>query len=220
MDEGTVLDVIQADCSCAGVLPVEGCTDPTACNFAADANVDNGTCAYVGQGSITGNMVPTNMTQETYTYTGGTAGNSYSWSVNGGEILTAASGVDVTSIDVMWQVDGFGSVAVTETHASFDCEDQISSTINVLINDIAEWEAAGISVFPNPVSDVLNISWDNRPSDAILRIFDATGREVLTQTLGMASSTWDVTQWARGTYTLRIESTESQLRLTQPVILR
>lgn len=220
MDEGTILDVIQADCSCAGELPVEGCTDAEACNFTAEANVDNGSCEYVGLGSITGNMVPTNLTQETYSYTGGTAGNSYSWSVNGGEILTAASGVDVTSIDVMWQADGFGSVAVTETHASLDCEDQISSTINVLINDIAEWDAAGISVFPNPVSDVLNITWENKPSDAILRIFDATGREVMAENLAGASTAWNVSSWARGAYTLHIESTEANLRLTQPMILR
>ena len=44
-DAGTMMDTVQADCSCAGVVIVEGCTDPAACEYDPAANVDNGSCA-------------------------------------------------------------------------------------------------------------------------------------------------------------------------------
>lgn len=49
-DEGTILDVVGVDCECAGVLPVEGCTDSDACNYDAAANLDDGSCFSIGDG--------------------------------------------------------------------------------------------------------------------------------------------------------------------------
>ena len=46
MDDMTVNDVVNADCDCVGEAAVEGCTDNTACNFMADANVEDGSCLY------------------------------------------------------------------------------------------------------------------------------------------------------------------------------
>jgi hypothetical protein len=210
-DDNTVLDAIQADCSCAGVPPVNGCTDADACNFSSEANIDDGTCEFVGQGTIEGNMTPQNGLQETYTYSGGTAGFTYSWTVNGGQILTAASGMDVTSVDVLWEVDGFGSIGVTESHGTLDCEELVSVTVNVLINNIEEIEAAGISLFPNPVSDMLNVRWTSAPADAEFRLFDASGREVFMSRWMGASMVWDLSSLASGTYTLSIIATDVQL---------
>ena len=44
-DATTVDDVIQADCSCAG-MTAPGCTNATACNFDAAATVDDGSCVF------------------------------------------------------------------------------------------------------------------------------------------------------------------------------
>lgn len=46
-DAGTTNDVYDAVCGCAGVPVVNGCTDPTACNYDATANVDDGSCDLV-----------------------------------------------------------------------------------------------------------------------------------------------------------------------------
>ncbi len=47
VDPTTVDDTIQPDCSCAGVQ-VPGCTDLAACNYDANATVDDASCLFVG----------------------------------------------------------------------------------------------------------------------------------------------------------------------------
>jgi len=63
-DATTVDDVIQADCSCAG-MTAPGCTNATACNFDAAATVDDGSCVFAtgcdvcdGNGGVTDNPEP------------------------------------------------------------------------------------------------------------------------------------------------------------------
>jgi len=41
-------DAIGSDCNCSGILVVEGCISPVACNYDSDATVDNGTCVFPG----------------------------------------------------------------------------------------------------------------------------------------------------------------------------
>ena len=42
----TIMDTIQADCTCVGIPAEPGCTDPAACNYSDVANVDDGSCDY------------------------------------------------------------------------------------------------------------------------------------------------------------------------------
>jgi len=44
----TIDDVLDSNCECSGVNAVTGCTDSNACNFSASANIDDGSCFYVG----------------------------------------------------------------------------------------------------------------------------------------------------------------------------
>ena len=46
----TVGDVLSSTCTCAGTLQIPGCTDATACNYNAAANVSNGSCTYAQSG--------------------------------------------------------------------------------------------------------------------------------------------------------------------------
>ena len=43
-DAGTMTDTIQGDCSCAGIVIVNGCTNAAACNYNVAANVDDASC--------------------------------------------------------------------------------------------------------------------------------------------------------------------------------
>ncbi|MBM3428549.1 MAG: lamin tail domain-containing protein, partial [Bacteroidetes bacterium] len=51
----TVNDIIQADCSCQGTLYITGCTNPLACNFVSNANIEDGSCLIIGNDCNDGN---------------------------------------------------------------------------------------------------------------------------------------------------------------------
>ncbi len=55
-DATTADDTIQPNCGCEGtIIEVPGCTSPLACNFNPEANVEDGSCYFVGQGCDDGN---------------------------------------------------------------------------------------------------------------------------------------------------------------------
>jgi len=81
----------------------------------------------------------------------------------------------------------------------YDCQiyDGISSTSDL---QLAE---AGFQLFPNPVSTILNISWEgNEPIE--LFIHDLLGQVVEQQTVSPGSSQLDLSDWANGVYLLNI----------------
>ncbi len=49
-DPNTIDDAYSANCQCEGTLYIPGCTDSTACNYNADATVNNGSCTYPDPG--------------------------------------------------------------------------------------------------------------------------------------------------------------------------
>jgi uncharacterized protein (TIGR02145 family) len=51
----TTNDVIDGNCTCSGVLMVNGCTNVQACNYNPSANVDNGSCLIPGASCNDGN---------------------------------------------------------------------------------------------------------------------------------------------------------------------
>jgi len=56
----TMNDVINANCQCAGVLMVSGCTNPQACNYNSAATQNDNSCLYTGATCDDGNANTTN----------------------------------------------------------------------------------------------------------------------------------------------------------------
>jgi hypothetical protein len=54
-DPNTVNDMTDINCVCHGILYILGCTDNTACNYQASANIENGSCLYTNQNCNDGN---------------------------------------------------------------------------------------------------------------------------------------------------------------------
>jgi Secretion system C-terminal sorting domain len=59
-DATTINDVVDANCNCAGTLGTAGCMDGTACNYDANAVIDDGSCLFVGQICDDGDSTTTN----------------------------------------------------------------------------------------------------------------------------------------------------------------
>lgn len=94
-DPLTYNDVINANCQCAGIAILSGCTNPQACNFNALANVEDGSCLIQGTSCDDGNSNTTNDVINGSCFCAGTQ-------VNGSQLLPgnatcATQNISVTS---------------------------------------------------------------------------------------------------------------------------
>jgi uncharacterized protein (TIGR02145 family) len=80
----TMNDVIDGNCTCSGVLMVNGCTNAQACNFNPSANVDDGSCLIQGASCNDGNA---NTTNDVINANCQCAGTSTSGSGTGAQLL-------------------------------------------------------------------------------------------------------------------------------------
>ena len=89
---------------------VYGCTDPNSCTYNPNATVSDGSCTYLPAVSMTGNSNAGYLREETYSCTE-TAGSSYFWKVENGEVL---SGQGTATVRVLWHLADSGSISVRE----------------------------------------------------------------------------------------------------------
>ena len=79
------------------------------------------------------------------------------------------------------------------------------------VDEVLEESAARLSMYPNPVSDVLTLEWedaDNRPDTYEVRIMDLTGKTVFMQQFSTEISQVNVSQLAKGVYTVVVRGGE------------
>ena len=158
-DENTVFDVIGDDCTCMGVPAVFGCTDEDARNYNDAANVDDESCYTLGEGSISGPLFPFAGDEAMYTYNGA-LGDSFEWTVVGGEIT---DGQGTSQITVTWGSEAGGaSVTVLESDTT-GCEGEVVRTIQVLeVDNVEDFEALHLELVPNPARGQVFLNWGIR----------------------------------------------------------
>ncbi|MGB1074579.1 MAG: hypothetical protein ACPGYK_00175 [Flavobacteriales bacterium] len=118
----TMDDAFETDCSCTGVLIVEGCTDESACNYEANANLNVG-CAYPGDGCDDGDA---DTVSDTYNSDCSCSGLFY----NPGCIDDLACNYDPTA------TEDDGSCEYPPLY--YDCQGNCSNDVNE--NDICDEE--------------------------------------------------------------------------------
>lgn len=70
------------------------------------------------------------------------------------------------------------------------------------VNDVAFAET--VSLYPNPTSDIVNLSIDGAVSNAEVTLFSAIGQTVLSKTISSQETTLDISDINTGIYVLRI----------------
>ncbi|WP_417291637.1 FG-GAP-like repeat-containing protein [Corallibacter sp.] len=98
------------DLSISPSVKIYGCTDPTSCNYNPSATVNDNSCTYLPEGTISGAVTSGFLRQETYSYPA--TGTSIFWSVRGGELV---SGQGTPSIVVKWGLNETGKITVSES---------------------------------------------------------------------------------------------------------
>ena len=205
-DESTVFDMLVFDvlvegCMCEGVLAVPGCMDDDACNYNMEANVDDESCVFMGEGAISGPLFPDAGDVSTYTYSGA-EGTTFTWTVVGGEVM---AGQGTNSIEVTWGADaGPGSVTVLEGDG-MGCEGEVVRTVTILATSNLDEAASGaISLSPNPAREAFVVTFDQTLAGQVeVVLFDALGAQVKeVQTQGEVS----VQDLAPGRYTAQVRT--------------
>jgi PKD repeat protein len=104
----------------------------------------------------------------------------------------------------------------------YGCADTITRTsaVNVGVEEIAIDQ--GITVYPNPAQEVLNIVLNSmKNGTAIIEVIDAVGKTVLTESIrvsvGLNKTVLELTQLEAGSYVLLLQTGNEQL--TQPFVV-
>jgi hypothetical protein len=149
--------------------------------------------------AVSGNITPTQFTQETYTYPN-TVGSTYSWTVTNGVIL---SGQGTNSIDVTWANSGVGSVSVVETNASNCTGDEVTYNVVVIPTNVEELSSQLI-LYPNPATTELNLQTTAELIGSDLFIFDALGKQIHKQQIISTNTRINTSAFAAGNYVVKV----------------
>jgi hypothetical protein len=69
-----------------------------------------------------------------------------------------------------------------------------------------------LNIYPNPVTDVLNVQWNNTNETANLSIRDLSGRLVLSERLANGNAALELSNLSSGNYILELQTEEGTLR--------
>ena len=149
--------------------------------------------------AVSGNVTPTQFTQETYSYPN-TAGSTYTWTVTNGVIV---SGQGTNSIDVMWANTGIGSVSVVETNATTCTGDVVTYDVVVIPTNVEELSNAMI-LYPNPATTELNLQTTSDLIGTDVFVFDALGKQILKQQILSTNTIINTSSFAVGNYVVKV----------------
>ena len=104
--------------------------------------------------------------------------------------------------------NGVYAVQVTNSYGCVITSDMI--IVNVGVEEIALEDQ--LNVYPNPVTDVLNVQWKNTNESANLSIRDLSGRLVLSGRVANGNAVLDLSHLSSGNYILELQTGQSTLR--------
>jgi hypothetical protein len=149
--------------------------------------------------AVSGNVTPTQFTQETYSYTN-TAGSTYNWAVTNGVIV---SGQGTNSIDVMWANTGIGQISVVETNATNCTGDVVTYDVVVIPTNVEEL-SNHLILYPNPATTELNLQTTSDLIGTDVFVFDAVGKQILKQQILSTNTIINTSSFAAGNYVVKV----------------
>ena len=121
----------------------------------------------------------------------------------------AGSGVTSSTFTPQSATVGLNTITYTATDAS-NCTGSASATIYVEVcGGINNITANEFSIYPNPATNVLNVTYNENASGLAIKIYDMVGHLVVNQTLTGTATTINITNLSEGTYLYRIADKEN-----------
>lgn len=104
--------------------------------------------------------------------------------------------------------NGVYAVQVTNSYGCTVTSEMI--TVNVGVDEIALEDQ--LNIFPNPITDVLNVQWNNTTETATLSIRDLSGRLVLSERVANGNAVLELSNLSSGNYILELQTENGSLR--------
>ena len=149
--------------------------------------------------AVSGNVTPTQFTQEVYTYPN-TAGSTYNWTVTNGVIT---SGQGTNSITVVWANSGIGGVSVVETNSTNCASDAVNFDVVIIPTDVEELTNT-LMLYPNQATTELNLQTTSDLIGTDLFVFDALGKQILKQQILSTNTIINTSSFAAGNYVVKV----------------
>ncbi|MEX2595471.1 MAG: T9SS type A sorting domain-containing protein, partial [Salibacteraceae bacterium] len=128
------------------------------------------------------------------------SGSSYTWIVQGGELINAANNV----AEIMWFEGPQGELEITEKDLN-GCMGNTEQTITINTVGIIENSMKGLSVYPNPSDGLLNVSLPNLEGEVSIQLFDVQGQLVLHHSTNDNQTSLNIAHLDAGVYLLSIK---------------
>jgi hypothetical protein len=154
---------------------------------------------------ISGDLFLTCDASGVWYYVAGLPGFEFQWSVPDGAEFTG-QGSDSIQVNFNSQ---FGVISVVAVSPE-GCQSELSEVEVQCVTGLTASKEAGLSVFPNPVRDVLQLDWSGGQEVLTGAVFASDGRQVeQVLVLPGAMNVLNVSSWERGVYFLRLSGSES-----------
>jgi hypothetical protein len=98
-------------------------------------------------------------------------------------------------------------------------DDDLTIELDLLIDNIGQYEMPGISIYPNPTEGLLNINVSNDfPGTADFILFDLTGKVIAGWNLSNGNNQVDLSGYQKGVYIIQIKTGEDIVK--KPVMVK
>lgn len=165
-------------------------------NYNAATSVDKSFCIKPAKPSITVSNL--NTTSPTLT---STAASGNQWYRNG----VAISGATAASYSVTQA--GIYKVQVQVD----DCVSEFSNDQALIVTGDLNYDATNtIEVYPNPVTNILNVKLGRANEQKLVSFYDLTGRQMEQRQVWEAQAQFDVSGWAKGFYLIKVKDGSSE----------
>jgi hypothetical protein len=128
--------------------------------------------------------------------------DTYQWFYNGLLLQGAITHYLISPPNGVYEVQVTNSYGCTVTSNII--------TVNVGVEETTL--ESQLNIYPNPVTDVLNVQWNNTNETANLSIRDLSGRLVLSERLANGNAALELSNLSSGNYILELQTEEGTLR--------
>lgn len=146
---------------------------------------------------------------KSYTYHINVAGgSSFSWSVDGGEILSTTN----NQVEVLWHAGPDGKIYVQEKDMN-GCTGNDSTQVPILFVGIEESQELPVKVYPNPAKDEVVIELPTASDGASVALVDLQGRVIMEQRLNTNRTVLGLTGLSDGVYLLEVSNAQQNAQI-------